>query len=267
MTFFNSAGVRIGYVEAGRGDPVVLVHSYTGNLRDQWVRTGVFGALAPSYRVIAFDARGHGESDKPHDPGAYGPEMAWDIARLLDQLGVPRAHVVGYSMGAHIVAQLLALAPQRFVTATLGGACGRFSWTAEDERRAELEAQEMERGLLVTQLTRLSRPGDPPPDLDELRARSAEILAGEDRYALAAVRRANKSQVVAPERIAAAAVPTLGIVGSDDPYRARFDTLVKLMPQLKLVVLERATHVSAPMHPEFIPAILRFLRSHTSASA
>src|SRR5689334_14753679 len=94
LGFFDSAGVRIRYVEGGTGEPVVLVHSYTGDLEDQWVRTGIFGALEGSYRVIAFDARGHGESDKPHDDDAYGVQMAWDIVRLMDHLAIERAHAI-----------------------------------------------------------------------------------------------------------------------------------------------------------------------------
>ena len=104
--FFDSAGVRIHYIEQGAGEPVVLIHGYTVDLNEQWIATGVFPALASSYRVIALDARGHGLSDKPHERSAYGPEMGLDIVRLLDHLGIRRAHIVGYSMGAHIVAQL-----------------------------------------------------------------------------------------------------------------------------------------------------------------
>lgn len=109
--FFDSAGVRIRYVEEGRGEPVVLVHGYTSDIEGQWIETGVSPALSRHHRVIAFDARGHGKSGKPHDPRAYGPEMARDVVRLLDHLGIAKAHVVGYSMGAHIVAQLLTLHP------------------------------------------------------------------------------------------------------------------------------------------------------------
>jgi pimeloyl-ACP methyl ester carboxylesterase len=264
-SFFDSAGIRIRYVAHGGGEPVVLVHSYAGDLEGQWVKSGILDALAARHRVIAFDVRGHGKSDKPHDPAAYGAETAWDIARLLDHLGIARAHIIGYSMGAHIVAQLLTLAPARFLTATLGGACGRLCWTAEDDVRAEKEAQEMERGLLSTQLLRLRPAGEPRPDVAELRARSAEILAGKDHRALAAMRRANRLQLVTAEQIADAGVPVLGIVGSADPYRARFETLHERMPELNLVVLDRATHLSASAHPEFVPSILTFLRSHTSA--
>jgi len=97
--FFDSAGVRIHYVEAGQGEPVILLHGYTDNLRNNWIATSVLPTLAKRYRVVALDARGHGDSGKPHDRAAYGPEMGMDIVRLMDRLGIRRAHIVGYSMG------------------------------------------------------------------------------------------------------------------------------------------------------------------------
>ena len=93
--FFNSAGIRIRYIEEGRGEPVVLVHGYTSDAETQWTRTSVLQALAARYRVIALDARGHGSSGKPHDSAQYGPEMGFDILRLLDHLDIARAHIVG----------------------------------------------------------------------------------------------------------------------------------------------------------------------------
>ena len=260
--FFDSAGVRIRYVEEGRGEPVVLIHGYTVDTERQWVRTGVLAALAAQYRVIALDARGHGRSGKPHDPAQYGPEMGFDITRLLDHLGLPRAHIVGYSMGAHIVAQLLTLRPERFSTATLGGASGRRNWSAEDQRRVDIESAEMDEGLLRSQIMRLWPRNQPPPTDDQLRALSAERLAGEDARALAAVRRSNPAQVVTPAQMAAVTVPTLGVVGTADPYLREFEELKAAMPQLQLVTIEGASHGSAPGRPEFVRAILDFLRAH-----
>jgi pimeloyl-ACP methyl ester carboxylesterase len=71
------------------------------------VRSGVFAKLAANYHVIALDCRGFGQSGKPHDPAQYGVEMGLDVIRLLDHLRINTAHVVGYSMGAHIAAHLI----------------------------------------------------------------------------------------------------------------------------------------------------------------
>ena len=133
--FFDSHGVQIHYVERGAGEPIVLVHG-RGESLQSWIDNGVLPDLASDYRVIAIDCRGHGMSGKPHDPKQYGAEMALDIVRLLDHLGISRAHIVGYSMGANITSQLLTVHPERFITATLGGAAGRFRWTANQDRFA-----------------------------------------------------------------------------------------------------------------------------------
>jgi pimeloyl-ACP methyl ester carboxylesterase len=89
-----------------------------------WVDTGVLPNLATDHRVIAFDLRGHGKSDKPHEPRAYN-ELAQDAVRLLDHLGIAQAHIVGYSFGAVVVAKLLTTDAHRLLTATLGGASPR----------------------------------------------------------------------------------------------------------------------------------------------
>ncbi|HEX2830536.1 MAG TPA: alpha/beta hydrolase [Burkholderiales bacterium] len=257
---FDSDGVAIHYVEAGAGPPVVLVHSYAGDLRSQWVQTGVLDALARDYRAIAFDHRGHGESGKPHDPGAYGVRMTWDIARLMDHLAIGRAHIVGYSMGAHLVAQLLTLAPRRFLSATLGGGTGRRHWGDAEERQVEIEAGEMERGSLRAQVLRLWPEGKPPPR-DEVIARSSALfLRGKDCLALAASRRSNREQVFATEDLSGIDAPVLGIVGSEDPYLASYDELRAVLPRIERVVIEGADHAGAAGRKEFVEALLGFLK-------
>jgi pimeloyl-ACP methyl ester carboxylesterase len=158
--FFDSNGVRIRYVEQGSGDVVVLLHG-NGSTLKAWIDAGVFPQLAQEYRVIALDARGHGQSGKPHDVHAYGREMGLDVIRLLDHLGIRRAHIVGYSMGASITAQLLTTHAERFRSATLGGAAGRFRWTEAQAATAEQEAAERERECVSRPQPRPVRPGGP----------------------------------------------------------------------------------------------------------
>src|SRR5262245_60178433 len=101
---FDSNGVKIRYTDQGKGEPVLLIHGFGANAEMQWALPGVVKDLAKDYRVIAYDNRGHGKSDKPHDPKKYGAEMVEDAVRLLDHLKIKKAHVVGYSMGAIITA-------------------------------------------------------------------------------------------------------------------------------------------------------------------
>jgi len=138
---FDSAGVRIRYVDYGSGAAVLLIHGFTADLERSWVETGILPDLARDHRVIAFDLRGHGGSDKPHEPRAYD-EVALDAIRLLDHLAIDKAHVVGYSLGGIIAAKLLTTYPQRFASALLAGAAYRRSRSERSDREADAAAIE-----------------------------------------------------------------------------------------------------------------------------
>ena len=84
--FTASDGVKIHYVAMGQGSPVLLIHGSSGSAGVNWFGNGVAQALAKEHHVIAVDLRGHGKSDKPRDPTAYGPAMARDVVELLDHI-------------------------------------------------------------------------------------------------------------------------------------------------------------------------------------
>lgn len=261
--FFDSNGVRIRYVERGQGAPVVLVHGYTGNLERHWMNPGVFGELAKEYRVIALDARGHGKSDKPHDPKAYGPEMGQDIVRLLDHLKIRRAHIIGYSMGAIIAGHLLTTNPERFITATFVAHHAVRTWTEKDTQLAEASARDLESDTPFKSLVlALTPPGKPIPSDEEIRKAMQQLVAANDLKALAAYNRGWSALVVKDAQLAAVRVPTLGIIGSADPSAPTMRELAPLMPALKVVILEGAEHGGergALRRPEFLPAVREFL--------
>lgn len=122
--FFTAGdGTKLRYLSLGdRGSTVILLHGYLGTAYANWVAPGIAEALAKNHRVVMLDQRGHGGSDKPHDPAAYGGRMATDVVDLLDHLKVKKAHIGGYSMGGNMTKVLLAQAPERFITAHLAGA-------------------------------------------------------------------------------------------------------------------------------------------------
>ena len=108
MAEFVSDGLTLVYDDIGprEGRPVVLVHGFASNRNENWRRLGWYGAFERKrIRCVALDCRGHGESARPHDPAMYTrAKMAGDIIALLDHLGVERADLFGYSMGARLVA-------------------------------------------------------------------------------------------------------------------------------------------------------------------
>src|SRR5689334_24592952 len=99
-TLIEGAGVRLAAEEAGDGPPIVLLHGLTATRR--YVVMGSRALERSGHRVIAYDARGHGESDPAPQPDDYTyAALATDLAGLLDQRGIDRAVLAGASMGAH----------------------------------------------------------------------------------------------------------------------------------------------------------------------
>src|SRR5574338_1347563 len=104
MRHATSGGHRIAFDVTGAG-PVVLLQHGLFSRRTTWHENGFVSALAREFTVVAVDSLGHGESDKPSDPRAYRRDArAGQLAAVLDALAAPRAHVVGYSMGAWMAA-------------------------------------------------------------------------------------------------------------------------------------------------------------------
>ncbi len=102
MPYAGNQGVQIHYEVVGKGDPLLLVHGMFANWKT-WRDYGFVDAMKDEYRLIMVDVRGHGGSDKPHDPELYEEKLlVTDLAAVLDDLDVAKAHYLGYSMGGWI---------------------------------------------------------------------------------------------------------------------------------------------------------------------
>ena len=261
--FFDAGGVRIRYLDQGSGPAVVLVHGFTGTIERSWINTGILPDLARDHRVLALDLRGHGHSDKPHDPHAYD-EIALDVIRLLDHLQIEKSHVVGYSLGGIIVAKLLTTHPQRFLSAVLGGAAYRRARGESADEATEAAAREIEAGVYRALIVSTAPTDEPPPSEEAIRARSREIAASSDLRAHAALMRARRALLVSDAEIAAVRVPTLAVVGAADPALPRVRAMSKRWPGLEVEVVPGATHPTVhergvPRRPEFARAIRRWI--------
>ena len=118
---FDAKGVKIHFLVAGNGDPVVLIHGLDSSAEINWKLTGVIRDLAADHRVIAIDLPGHGRSDKPEKPEAYGLRVVEDVILLLDDLKIKKAHVAGYSIGGLVALKLASMHPDRVKSLLLGG--------------------------------------------------------------------------------------------------------------------------------------------------
>ena len=248
--FFVSDGEKIRYIEQGKGDPLVLIHGFTASVEANWVLPGIFPKLAESFRVIAIDNRGHGKSDKPHDPAEYGDKMVQDVINLLDHLEIEKAHIAGYSMGGFITMRLLAKAPERFITAIVGGA----GWRRPGDRDPLMDrlAESLESGNGVGPLIEALNPvGAEAPSQEQIDMANQMILAQNDPLALAAVIRGMAELGVEKQALEANQVPTLAIVGSLDPLKAGVDAMDGVLANLKVHVIDGADHMTALMSPAY----------------
>ena len=262
--WFDSNGIRLRYVESGAGVPVVLVHGYTRFIESNWIDTGVFANLSRDHRVIAYDMPGHGKSGKAYEPSAYR-DMAADPIRLMDHLGIKRAHLLGYSMGGGVVARAAVTHPERLVSAILGGHSGYREWTPEDEKFYEDSARELETDVPFRSL--VSGPGltGAKPTEEEIVASSARLAAENDVRALAALRRGGmKGLFITREEAASIKVPLLMIIGTLDAVDAGKE-MQAILPTARLVTVDGATHGGergAVRRPEFISAVRQFIAAH-----
>jgi pimeloyl-ACP methyl ester carboxylesterase len=243
--FASFDGTGIAYITAGpsNGPDVLLLHGFAADHRLNWVSPGVVDALASAgHHVIALDARGHGQSDKPRDPAAYQPDaMPRDAQALLDHLGVETVDVVGYSMGSMVSSRLVPMEP-RTRRLVLGGV-GQGLATGRMPRAGVAD------GLIADDASTITDPT----------ARAFRRFAdstGADRHALWAIQKGRGGGQAAP--IGDIRVPTLVLVGRDDVLVGPPEPLAAAIPGAVVQVVE-GDHLSAVADPAFPKAIVDFL--------
>ena len=246
MPFFDSAGIRINYHDTGAGEAVVLVHGFASTAEHNWGGTGWIAALSKKYRVLAPDVRGHGLSDKPHAPEAYGyASMGADVTRLMDHLGLQRALLIGYSMGASIAMELMLARPERFRAIVLGG----IAYDDGLEDKADRDA--------ISEAYRADDPATIKSPVAKAYRRFAESMPN-DLNALAALIDAQRAPFD-PTKLAAVRMPVLIVVGTDDNAIGDPKPLEKMIPGSRLVMLEGRDHMTALADPRFKDVVLEFL--------
>ena len=240
--YLDANGVKLRYIDTGKGETIVLLHGGTSRL-ESWITPGVVDNLSKDFRVIAFDARGHGKSDSPHEPAAYGRQQALDVVRILDALKIDKAHIIGFSLGSSTVAQLLTLHPERFLTGVQVAGAGRSPQEANNPR-IETEAAEIARDCISRSRMMRQAPAGMKPTEEEIQQRIIACRADKnfDQLATAASLRGYKDQAVTAEQMAAVKVPTMGIVGTLDHTLKAMQELKTIRPAMKLVILDGVSH-------------------------
>jgi pimeloyl-ACP methyl ester carboxylesterase len=241
--FSASDGCRLHYHRLGdTGSWVVLIHGFTDNAERMWLTSGIAAALAERHRVLAFDTRNHGRSDKP-EPNGTG---RWqDAVELMDAMSIDTAHVHGYSMGGGIVLRLLAAVPERLLTASFGGA-------GMPESDPDLAAQ----------AESLDAPAPEPSGVDAAAFRLLRRRSAARRTDGAAPR-----PVPLELDLSRVAIPVMAINGEYDRPHARTHRLWRELRDFHNVVLPGLNHMSAvgvgsEMPPAYGRALVRFVSAN-----
>jgi len=238
--------VRIHVALSSRREamPVLLVHGFDSSHAD-WSNSGWTLALERAGRAwLAPDLRGHGRSDKPHDPEAYRSSvLVGDLVGALDAAGVAEADVVGYSLGGELALELATRHPERVRRLVAGGIGERRPLTAEDTERVYRYAVE----------------GGPRPDGPAygMWARAGG-RPGSDRVALAACL-AGVSGSPPLDGLERFTGPALLFAGTADDVAAGLEALAARLPDAEVLRLSGRNHATALSAPEARERATRFL--------
>lgn len=246
MPRFSHDGVEIAFLDEGEGDPIVLVHGFASNKEVNWVYTSWVSALNQAgRRVVALDNRGHGKSAKLYDAADYHSNlMVSDVLTLLDHLALPRADVMGYSLGARITAFLSLAHPERVRSAVLGGlGINMVEGTGPPEAIA--------RALLAPSRDDVT---DPVGYMYRVFAEKTRS----DLRALAACIEGSR-QLLSRDAVGRIAVPVLVAVGSNDLVGGSAEALAALIPGAQALVIPGRDHMLAVGDKVFKAGVLDFL--------
>jgi pimeloyl-ACP methyl ester carboxylesterase len=246
MPQFSHGSVELAYLDEGQGDPILLIHGFASSKEVNWVQPAWVATLTQAgRRVVALDNRGHGASAKLYEPADYHTErMAEDARALLDHLGIARADVMGYSMGARITAFLAHAHPDRVRSAILGGLGMHL---VDGVGLPESIAEALEAPSLA--------------DVTDPQGRMFRAFADQtrsDRRALAACIRGSR-QVLRREDAANIGVPVLIAVGGKDPIAGSADDLAALIPGAQALSIPGRDHMLAVGDKVYKAGVLKFL--------
>jgi pimeloyl-ACP methyl ester carboxylesterase len=248
MPYSVNQGVRIHYEIEGDGQPLVLQHGFTDSL-ESWYELGYVEGLKADYRLILIDARGHGASDKPHQPDAYQRDRnVADITAVLDDLGITRTHYFGYSMGGRIGFAFARYAPKRVHSLIIGGGSPYPYSQGNPDRMLEALKQGAEAIPSIW--------GVPVPAV--VRAR----LVKNDVDALIACRTKTLQSPGYAEILPTMTIPCLLFVGEDDPIYAENKKSAGTLPNVTFFSLPGLGHANAFFRSDLVlPRVTQFLAS------
>ena len=254
VPYANNQDVQIHYEVEGNGPSLVLLHGLNGNLE----RFRIYGYVEPlkeKYQLILIDVRGHGTSDKPHEPEAYKMKtLVADIVAVLDQLKVGKAHFLGYSIGGGICFGFAKYASERFCSMIIGGA-HPYKLTADDQAWLDSYIQLLKEGKDAVIADTEKKLG--PEMTPKYRA---QLMAWLDTEALVALLMSEDYTSSFEEVVPTLKVPCLVYAGEKDASYSSVRKCAESMPNTTFVSLPNLDHRGAFVQSSIIlPHVLKFL--------
>ncbi len=273
MPKLNARGMSFHIQQAGEGSDVILIHGVTGDL-SVWFLSKAIQELGTTHRATAYDLRGHGYSDVPPD-GYTSGDHAQDLLAIMDEIGAPKAKIVGHSFGAVIAAHAAAIAPERITAvvfsdpyfpalrhledASKWGHWKAFRLEAEaagvtlsDEHWYDLDKFFDQVNHLNDERMLKFRQAVGLPAMTRL-LRLGKTTCGADTKAVAGL---------TTELIESIKAPSLAIYGAASPFLATADFLSERLPNCRTVTIPNARHRAPEENPEaFVHAVKTFIES------
>lgn len=289
--YFDSAGTKIYYTTEGKqdGDAVILIHGLAAHSDINWRRPGINDLLDSDFRVVAFDLRGHGLSDHPHEPGRYGIDTVEDITRLMDHLHIEKAHLAGYSLGGFLALKFGILHPERCLSLAICASGWKDPNNLEplrspyrDDPETRLPPDEKQHNRLMKGMAELgpqafeweNRPAQDyvqasilPDSLSNFKG-IRDYFGDQvvDREAIKALKKGLGIFAVTGEQLKACQIPTLCIMGTKDGLKPYALDLKQAMPQCELVLIQGADHITTVMYSDFQNTLQKFFLAHRVTS-
>jgi 3-oxoadipate enol-lactonase len=270
MPHANVNGISMYYETHGDGgEPLVLVHGYTGDITDWRHQIPEFSR---THRVLVMDHRGHGKSEAPADHGCYTIDtLADDVEALVEHAGFDRFHLLGHSMGGAVVQEIALRSPRKLISLTLHDTSYRFAATRSEVVQKWIDARNKvarEQGMAAV----ASFPGvtKPPPHMPEgRREEEKERLARMSVDGFIGCWGALQSWKGSKERAHEISAPTLVIYGAlDGPLVEASKRLAEVIPGASLVEIPEAAHSPQYERPALFNAALRqHIERHALAPA
>ena len=246
-------GINLYYEEQGAGEPVLFIHGLGSSGQDWELQAAAF---SPHYRVITYDLRGHGRSDKPAGPYSM-TQFAGDAAALLQSLGIASAHVVGLSLGGGVAFQLAVDQPALVRSLTIVNSAPEMVPRTFKEKFGIWQRLAIVRLMGLPKMAAVLSPRlFPDPAHEHLRQLFAERFAQNKQPAYLASLRALIGWSVTA-RLGSIQCPTLVISADQDYTPVAFkEAYVAKIPNAHLAVIANAHHATPMERPEAFNAVL-----------